>query len=1345
MRKLISLFAFLLSSLLCTAQIYSYIGVEDGLSNRRVYAIQKGPRGYMWFLTHDGVDRYDGKEFKQYTLTDGEEEVNSIMNLNWLYVDSKGRLLEIGKKGRIYRYEHTHDRFKLIYKLPEREVQNPHTPISYGFVDDNNIVWLCNERNIYLYNSDTNKCVIIKNDIKESISDIEQIDKTHYFIGTDVGIHYAELTNNILKLSPCDKLDTLKLQINELYYHKASQKVFIGTFQKGMFVYDLKAHEALALKAGLVDISINRIRAFGEKEILIATDGAGVYKMNVETYESEPYIIADYKRYNAMNGNTINDIYVDDEQRIWMANYPIGITVRNNRYSDYEWIKHSVGNQQSLINDQVNAIIEDSDGDLWYATNNGISLYNQQTDQWYSFLSVFDAEYQKKNHTFISLCEVAPGIIWAGGYSSGIYQINKKNLSVSLFTPSSSASVIRPDKYIRAITKDSEGIIWSGGYYNLKKINYTNKKVKLISGLDGITDIAEKNSKYMWIGSATGLYLLEKETEKYQNIPMPIESFYIYSLYQDSNGLLYIGTNNSGLLIYDPQKKTFQHYHKDNSALISNNIYSILPDGGKDIFLSTENGLSRFNSEEKTFQNWTKEQGLKSNHFNASSGTLRKNGKVIFGSTDGAIEFNSKMSLPHSYKFKMTFSDLRIFYQTVYPGDKDSPLEVDINETKTLRLKYSQNIFSLLVSAINYDYPSLILYSWKLEGFYDGWSRPGEENIIRFTNLNPGEYTLRIRAISSEDRRIVLEERDMKVIIEQPTWLSIWALLLYAIAIIAIASITLRVIVLRKQRKVSDEKIRFFINTAHDIRTPLTLIKAPLEELIGRETLSEDGRSNVSTSLRNVNALLRLTTNLINFERADTYSGNLYVSEYELGAYMAETINVFRSYANVRRINLTYESNFRYLNVWLDKDKMDSILKNIISNALKYTHEGGNVHVYTAETEDYWSVEIKDTGIGIPASEQKKLFKMHFRGSNAINSKVTGSGIGLLLVWKLVHIHKGKLSFNSTEGKGSCIRVTFPKAETFYHKAIHRPQSRAEKIIYSDAGVPVNTPPIPTIAENIYENTKSQTLKTEKQSRILIVEDNDELREYLSRSLCEEYQIQVCSNGKAALNIIKEYLPHLIISDIMMPEMRGDELCQLVKNDIDTSHIPVILLTALNTDKNIIDGLQTGADEYIVKPFNIGILRATIANLLVNRALLRHKYGNLELNDDDHNSDCINCSTDLDWKFIATVKKSVDENMDNPNFNVDVLCTLLNMSRTSFYNKIKALTDQAPADYIRLIRLKRAAHLLKEQKYSITEVSEMTGFSDAKYFREVFKKRFNVSPSQYAKQSEEESTNSETD
>lgn len=1316
------IFLSLLFPMICFAQTYKYIGVEDGLSNRRVYYIQKDKKGYMWFLTHEGIDRYNGKEFKHYKLTDGNEELNSLLNLNWLYLDKEGGLWEIGKKGKIFRYDSQHDTFTLVYKLPEQETRNSPAPVSYSFIDHNNNIWLCNEQNIFLYNTKSQQTVQLKNEINEVITDIEQMDNTHFFIGTEQGIHYAELKGNSLQLIPCHKLDNLAIQINELYFHPQSRKLFIGTFRRGIFVYDMNTKQALQPKVSLTDVSISRIKPFTNKELLIATDGAGVYKLNAETYETEPYIVADYNRNNGMNGNSINDIYVDSEQRVWLANYPIGITMRNNRYPNYQWIKHSIGNRQSLINDQVNSILEDEEGDLWFGTNNGISLYRSKTNEWHSFLSSFERDQRDKNHIFITLCEVTPGIIWAGGYSSGIYRIDKRSLSVTYITPEQfNGFEIRPDKYLREITKDSNGDIWVGGYYNLKRIKVNEKSIRLYQELNSVTAIVEKDRKQMWIGSATGLYLLEKETGSFQNIKMPVESTYIYSLYQAKNGMLYIGTSGSGLLIYNPDTKLFTHYHTNNCALISNNIYTILSNNDTDILISTENGLTSFHPKQKTFHNLTKEQGLMTNHFNAESGTLRKNNRFIFGSADGAVEFDKNIKIPRAYSSKMIFSDFRLFYQPLYPGDDNSPLVTDIDETNTLNLKYDENIFSLKVSSINYDYPSNVLYSWKLEGFYEKWSRPGVESTIRFTNLSPGKYTLHVRAISNEDKRIVLEERSMKIDISYPFWLSIWALLLYALLIALIAAVALRIIILRKQRKVSDEKIHFFVNTAHDIRTPLTLIKAPLEELREKEQLSVDGVSNMNTALRNVNALLRLTTNLINFERADVYSSELYISEFELSTFMTETFEVFRPYADIKHINFTYETNFRYLNVWFDKEKMESILKNIVSNAVKYTPENGNVHIFVNESSDSWSVEVKDTGIGIPSSEQKKLFKTHFRGSNAINLMVTGSGIGLMLVWKLVRLHGGKIALNSVEHQGSTVKVTFLKDCKQFRKAHLATNSKAN--VTSNLELTENTSP------EIYEVAKR--LSEEDTQRILIVEDNDELRNYLNHTLSDKYTAQACRNGKEALAIVKEYKPELIISDIMMPEMRGDELCTILKNDIETSHIPIILLTALNDEKNVLAGLRIGADEYVVKPFNIGILKATIANLLANRALLRNKYANPDEVSDG--TECINCSSDLDWKFIATVKKSVEENMDNSAFTVDVLCSLLNMSRTSLYNKIKALTDQAPGDYVRIIRLTRAAKLLKEGKHNITEIAELTGFNDAKYFREVFKKHYKVSPSKYGK------------
>lgn len=658
-------------------------------------------------------------------------------------------------------------------------------------------------------------------------------------------------------------------------------------------------------------------------------------------------------------------------------------------------------------------------------------------------------------------------------------------------------------------------------------------------------------------------------------------------------------------------------------------------------------------------------------------------------------------------------------------------MKQDIDETDRLELAYGQNTFSLDVASINYDYPSNILYSWKIDGYHKEWSRPSYDNRILVRNLPPGSYTLQIRAISNEEKYKTYETRSIQIVITPPVWASVWAMVGYAILLVLVMIIIFRIIMLHKQKKISDEKTRFFVNTAHDIRTPLTLIKAPLEEVVENHLVAEKALPHMNMALRNVDTLLQLTTNLINFERIDVYSSTLYVSEYELNSYMNNVCATFRKYAEMKHIRFVYESNFDYLNVWFDSDKMGSILKNILSNALKYTPENGSVCIYASEEGTTWSIEVKDTGIGIPSCEQKNLFKNYFRGSNVVNLKVTGSGIGLMLVYKLVRLHKGKIQIQSAEQQGTCVRIMFPKGNKHFRKAkFISPKEMDECPETIVSGEVSNLP-----------TTKSSQMNKSSQ-RVLVVEDNDELRNYLVGMLTASYNVQSCSNGKDALVIIREFNPDLVISDIMMPEMSGDKLCSIIKTDIEMSHIPVILLTALGDEKDILGGLEIGADAYITKPFSVGILKVTIKNILANRALLRHVYNSIEDEEEDLPA---NCSNTLDWKFIASVKECIEKNMGDSDFNVEMLSSQHHMSRTSFYNKLKILTGYAPADYIRMIRLQYAAQLLKQGEHTVTEVADIVGFSDVKYFREVFKKYYDVSPSKYAEVGKEVSSSTTDD
>ena len=690
--KMRGFFLFVLLLINCTVskgQIYKYIGLEDGLNNQKIYHIQKDRRGYMWFLTQEGIDRYDGKHIKHYNFSDDNMTLDSRIALNWLYMDNGNVLWVIGQKGRIFRYDSQHDKFELAYVHPELFRNKSQAFLNYGYLDKNDRIWLCCKDSITWYDTHTGTVLHMSVPVDGEITTIEQTDGNHFFIGTGSGLFRAGIEEGKLKVIPDEALESVA-PVHELYYHAVSKQLFVGNYKEGILIYDMGGTGKIISCQFPNRVEINQIAALNAHELLVATGGRGVYKLDVNTYMSDPYITADYGSYNGMNGNNINDVYVDEEDRIWLANYPTGITIRNNRYGSYDLIRHSLGNTRSLVNDQVHDVVEDSDGDLWFATSNGISFYQTDTKEWRSFFSSFDPVPNDENHIFLALCEVSPGVMWAGGYTSGIYKIEKKKgFKVTYLSPAAIAGV-RPDQYIYDIKKDSGGDIWSGGYYHLKRINLDTKNVRLYPGVSSITTIQEKDDRLMWIGTRMGLYLLDKESGIYRYIDLPVESPYICALYQREDGILYIGTRGAGLLVYDINKKKFIHqYRTDNCALISDNIYTILPRQDESLLMGTETGITIYSPQKHSFRNWTREQGLMSVNFNAGSATAWNKSTLVFGGNEGAVKFPTNIQIPEPHYSRLLLRDFMIAYHPVYPGDDGSPLKKDIDETDRLELALS--------------------------------------------------------------------------------------------------------------------------------------------------------------------------------------------------------------------------------------------------------------------------------------------------------------------------------------------------------------------------------------------------------------------------------------------------------------------------------------------------------------------------------------------------------------------------------------------------------------------------------------------------------------------------------
>ena len=1333
-----------------TAQLYQYLHPSDGLGSRRVLGIEKGHKGFLWFLTHEGIDRYNGQEYVHYPLTAHGKTLNAFPNLNTLHTDSTGIIWEIGKSGQLFRYNTRQDRFDLVFDLAQEIPCHSRLPLNATYLDRTaHRIWLCTDQQQYLFDMKQHTLTALDNPVEATVNCLTRAHGNLYFLGTDQGIRAVRLDRQRLETVALPELDHIPI-VTYLYYHAPSQTLIIDTLVDGLSLYHIPTRRLTDIPDGLHDINVNAIvdDPLHPQQLWIATNGDGVYQLNLTTQTLSRSLQTDLDRANQMNGNIILDLYLDEEHRLWMAVYPVGITVYSAQHPGYQWIQHAFDNPNSLVDNQVNFLLEDSEGDLWYATNNGLCFYRPSTGRWTSLLS--DTATRSKtgtrpvpaNRVFLTLCEIRPGVLLAGGYMSGVYTLDKRTLTTRYFQfplkphPSDSLSLVqqKPDKYVRCLYKDSRQHIWVGGYYYLKDYHPGTQEIHTEPVEFPITCLAEKDSTHLWVGTMNGLFLYHTQHHTWEPIELGTCPRCINTLYPAPDGTVYVGTHGSGLWTYHPRTGQRNHFDTRHSALVSDNIYCILPAANGDLMISTEKGLSRYHRSRQTFTNWTREQGLLSTTFHPAAGIATRNGQFLFGCADGAIQLADSLLTPEPFRSRMVFSNFQLLYHPMVAGEAGSPLTDNIDDTRALRLRHDQNTLSLDVSSINYDQPSHILFSWKLEGFYDEWTTPTEENRIRYTNLSPGDYQLRVRSILSDDNR-VLEERSLRFTITPPWWATGWAYLLYFGLLLGLGGIVMRYLWLWRDRNQSKQKIRFFLQTAHDIRTPLTLIKAPLNELLKREPLSEEGKAQIELALQNTDQLSELAGNLINFEKEELYRSDAYVIRVDLQTYLHSQWEPFKGYAQKLQVTLQFQADFNQQEVWIDPNKMDSILRNLLTNALKYSRPGGIVTLQAHCDDTRWYLRITDTGIGIPSQEQPKLFHRFFRGRNAEDGTIPGSGIGMMLTYKLVERHQGTIRMQSEENRGTTFSLSFPMESPKYHyrtEAIEQTQATTQATTQPDADATVMSSHEPTLTPATDEKTEAPNSTTPKKS-ILVVEDHAELCAFLLNTLAADYQVSGATNGREALEQVKQQQPDLVLSDVMMPVMSGDELCHRLKNDLETSHIPVILLTALSDKESILKGLQTQADKYIVKPFDLDVLKADIASVLANRERMRKRYAQFHFEAGDRSD---NPGLDPDQAFLLKAAEFI-RNQAGRELNVESLCEAMHMSRSSLYNKIKALTQDSPSDFIRKVRLNKACQLRKSQRYTIAEVADLVGFNDPKYFTDIFKKYYGMTPSAYMKQQKE--------
>ncbi len=649
-----------------------------------------------------------------------------------------------------------------------------------------------------------------------------------------------------------------------------------------------------------------------------------------------------------------------------------------------------------------------------------------------------------------------------------------------------------------------------------------------------------------------------------------------------------------------------------------------------------------------------------------------------------------------------------------------NPLPLDAENRQVVEFPFTRYTYVIHLSAEGHPDTDSIRYSWIMDKVHTQWSPLSTKGMIILTNLNPGNYKLHIQSYAPHSDQL-LSEREMELRILPPFIGTIWAKLLFILLLLLAGWAILRYFWMKREKELAAEKVEFYLNTAHDIRTPLTLIKVPLEELTKEEGLSEKGRQYLRIALNKAADLHELISNALAYEQSAHGYNDLHLEKCDLTPLVEARVERFKFNAEAKQQTLTFTPGEKLPEVWVDKEKINSILLNLLSNAIKYTPEGGKIQVQTFVENDHWGIRIEDNGIGIPEKEQKNIYNLFFRGSN-VTQTPSSNGIGLYMVQRLVKIHKGSIHFESHKNQGTTFTLLFPMGYKYY---------KQDLIEFSEN----SREQLQTIQQNIKEATEenpSTAAESNRRYHLVVVEDNTDMRHFLESLLSDTYTVSTAENGLKGLELIRKENPDLVISDIMMPGMSGEKLCRQLKQEIETSHIPIILLTALSETEHTVYGLNHLADSYLHKPFNSDILLATISTLIRNRQILKEKFA--KLNWGDEMGELPDNASGLDIEFIHKVKELIEGHLQDPHFNIDQLASLLNMSRSGFFKKLKNLTDQAPNTLIRNVRLNKAAQLLPTHHYTIQEVSDLTGFSDVKYFRKLFKAHYGCTPGEYIEQ-----------
>jgi signal transduction histidine kinase/DNA-binding response OmpR family regulator/ligand-binding sensor domain-containing protein len=1376
---------FILLYVFCFSFQYQIVGknivVQDlnekyGLAKNRVNCMFQDSKGFLWFGMVNGLYKFDQNSFT--SCSSKKNKANGFPEADIrAIIEIEPGLFLIG----------TYDKGLLIYNTITETTSQIYSKSSVDFTklnvkclcyDKSGTIWLGTYKGLirihYLggrikefrtedsfYKQNTN----LANDEFVSIKE------------SDGGIVWFATLSRIGYYDPITKeIKTFHLNFEAIssFIFLDKKRILIGFFGTGLKIFNTETFEFKNIRInGISEKSFVRfVYKDISSNIWVSISNEGLLLLGPDPENTRVTTISNKNfQYSELNSNVIYQINESKDGAIWACSEEgvSMISLKQDYFASYPCHIPMLNAEQSVA---IRSLLDSKNGFIWAGTvGGGLKQFNLTSKKFTDVTLVNKGKIIGK--TVQAIMQDHKGDLWLGTEGEGVIRFHPDRSSGYLkgmttnfrIYPESFPVKTLLNDFVMCILEDRHKNVWIGTWCGLSLIdssdiektdhskinikNFLNNSFDSLSISNNIImSLQEDNEGNIWVGTQGGLNKIIKTDHDYKFLHSYrnkngelLSEKKILSIYQSKSSKFWFSTQDGGISQMDTKTGIYEEYNSDN-GFYDHIINSISEDSAGKLWLGSNNGLCRFDPSTHSFHNYTTEDGLISNDFFFGS-NCKVDHSLYFGVNAGLISFVPQEVVPLTFKPNLVFTDFRLFNKPMDVNDRKSPLRYHISFEKSITLKYNQNFITISFAALNYMQQKEIQYSCMLEGMESSWNNLGPDHRATYTNLAPGKYQFRVKAFGPGDYN-KCSSISLKIIVKPPFWKTIWAYLIYLLLIVFVLIRTYVFFLTREKRKnalalerlnakriheIDLMRLQFFTNISHEFRTPLTLLSAPLDSLIKENPEPAKARTYYEMMLRNVERLTRLIDQLLDLRKIEEGYLKMEWVQGDIIEFIRKTFQTFQNYAEKRNMYFTFQSGNSELYAYFDSDKLDKILFNIFSNAFKYTGDYGTIAVRLKVKEAidtplkglagrYLEIEVSDSGAGIPKESLDRLFKPFQQVKNNKPIGSGGTGIGLSLTQELIKLHKGFIFVDSEVDKGSVFTIYLPIYEV-------NPQR--------EDGINGASIPRVNINGEVHETAKQKENihinAAVSKPLVLIVEDNSDLRSFLRNELEKSYRIIESANGQEGLDQAIQKIPDLIISDIMMEKLDGIELCRQLKIDERTSHIPVILLTARHSEDVKLSSYETGADDYITKPFHTTLLHSRIKNLIEQRRRLRTLFGK----ENPFDSGTI-ATNKIDAKFLEKLNQVVEKNIDNPAFDPVMLSSDMCMSKMQLYRKVAALTNQTVYNYIRTIRLNKAAQLLLTTDMQISEIAISVGYMEPSNFTKCFIRQFNQTPSQFVRE-----------